>query len=62
MKRDIKVAILDPDNKTANISISYVSTATSLTSATIITFTKKIVSLTDNTYISTTENTTNKLD
>lgn len=60
MARKIQIKFLDPSNKSSTTTVSYIST--SATSANILTFAKGIISLTDNTYISTTQIDSTKLD
>lgn len=61
-KRTLKISTLDPDNKSKPITVTNINTSPSITSAQILNFSKDLVRLTDNSYISTTESTETKLD
>ena len=60
MARKIQIQFSDPSNKTSSMTVSYIST--SATSANILIFAKGLISLTDNSYISTTQIDSTKLD
>lgn len=50
-ERKLKINVLDPDNKTKTITASDINTDTS--TADLLSYSKGLIQLTDNTYIST---------
>lgn len=62
MARKIKINILTPSNKNNTVTISNINETASTTTEKILTFARGLIDLTDNTYISTTDETATQLD